>query len=315
VNEGRLDGVYLALLLLAVIASFEAVLPLPQAFQYLDSSLEAAGRLFEIVDVAPAVVDPPSAQRVPTTSGLRVEALRFAYGPGQTPALDGISFDLPQGRQLAVVGPSGAGKSTLLGLLLRFWDYQEGQILMGGQELRTLEQEDVRRQTALVSQRTYLFNDTVGENLRLARPGASDAEIVHAAQQAQIHDFIESLPDGYDTWIGEQGLRLSGGQRQRLSIARALLKNAPILILDEPTANLDALTERQVMTALRSLMVGRTSLVVTHRLVGLESADEILVLQAGRIVERGRHQDLVQLGGLYRHMWDLQRQALVSEVA
>ena len=165
----------------------------------------------------------------------------------------------------------------------------------------------------MVSQHTYLFNATVRENLLLARPDATEAEIVRAAQQAQIHEFVESLPNGYDTWIGEQGLRLSGGQRQRLAIARAMLKDAPILILDEPTANLDALTERQVMAALRSLMAGRTSLLVTHRLVGLESADEILVLQAGRIVERGRHHELVQMGGLYRRMWDLQRQALVLD--
>ncbi len=313
VSDARLDGVYLALLIMAVISAFEAVLPLPLALQYLDNSLEAAGRLFEIVDVAPAVVDPPAPKSIPTRVDLSVADLRFAYAPGQPPALDGISFDLPQGRQLAVVGPSGAGKSTLLGLLLRFWDYHEGRILLAGQELRGMEQEAVRRLAAVVSQRTYLFNDTVRENLRLARPDATEAEIVQAAQQAQIHEFVASLPHGYDTWIGEQGLLLSGGQRQRLAIARAILKNAPILILDEPTANLDALTERQVMEALQSLMAGRTSLVVTHRLVGLDLADEILVLQAGRVVERGQHHDLIQMGGVYRHMWDLQRQALVLE--
>ena len=239
--------------------------------------------------------------------------LRFAYRPGQPPVLDGLSFDLSQGQQVAVVGPSGAGKSTLVGLLLRFWDYEEGHILLGGQELRLMGQEEVRRQLAVVSQRTYLFNDTVEANLRLARPDATESEIVHAMQEAQLHDFVESLPNGYDTWIGEQGLRLSGGQRQRLSIARALLKEAPILILDEPTANLDSLTERQVLAALRSLMVGRTSLMITHRLIGLELVDEILVLNAGRVAERGCHHELVQMGGLYGRMWDLQRQAAVFE--
>jgi thiol reductant ABC exporter CydC subunit len=310
VGEGRLDGIYLALLILAVMSSFEAVLPLPQAFQYLENSLEAARRLLQVVDAKPAASDPAASLPVPDKYSLHVEDLRFAYQAGEPPALDGIRFDLPQGGQLAVVGPSGAGKSTLIHLLLRFWDYQGGQILLGGQELRQYAQEQVRQLVAVVSQHTHLFNSTVRDNLLLARPEATDEELVRAARQAQIHDFIQSLPQGYDTWIGEQGLRLSGGQRQRLAIARAILKDAPILFLDEPTANLDALTERQILEALGSLMALRTSLVVTHRLVGLEAADEILVLRAGRVVERGRHADLVQMGGLYRRMWELQNQVL-----
>jgi ATP-binding cassette subfamily C protein CydC len=313
ISSGELDGLYLALLVMAVISSFEAVLPLPQAFQYLDNSLEAAQRLFDIVDAEPAVVDPQTLVSAPPEYGLEVEGIWFAYDLGESPALDGVSFVVPQGGQLAIVGPSGAGKSTLTSLLLRFWDYQKGSIRLAGQELRDYCQEDVRRLIAVVSQSTHLFNGTVRSNLRLARPEASEAEMIQAAQQAQIHEFVHSLPDGYDTWIGEQGLRLSGGQRQRLAIARAILKDAPILILDEPTANLDALTEQAVLATLRSLMQGRTSLTISHRLVGLEAADEILVLRAGRIVERGTHHDLVQLDGFYRRMWDLQRQALVLE--
>jgi ATP-binding cassette subfamily C protein CydC len=224
--------------------------------------------------------------------------------------LDGISFSLPQGGSLAVVGPSGAGKSTLAHLLLRFWDYEEGQITLGGHALRAYRGEDVRHTIGVVSQHTHLFNATVRDNLLLARPEASQADLERAARAAQIHDFVGSLPEGYDTWIGEGGLKLSGGQRQRLAIARALLKDAPILILDEPTANLDSLTERAVMESLQALMAGRTALIFTHRLVGLEAVDEILVLRAGRVVERGPHHDLMGMGGFYRRMWDLQRQTL-----
>jgi thiol reductant ABC exporter CydC subunit len=310
VRAGRVDGVYLALLAVAVISSFEAVLPLPQAFQYLDHSLEAARRLFEIVDAEPVAVDPPRPAPVPAQLDLRFEGLRVAYEPGGPRALDGIDLALPQGGRLAVVGPSGAGKSTLIHVLLRFWDYEQGHITLGGRELREYRQDDLRRLIAVVSQQTHLFNATVRENLLLARPDASEAEIRRAAAQAGVDDLVAGLPDGYDTWIGEQGLRLSGGERQRLAIARAILKDAPILLLDEPTANLDPLTERRVLAELQALMAGRTTLLVTHRLAGLEVMDEILVLRQGRVAERGGHQDLLQRGGFYRRMWDLQHQVL-----
>jgi ABC-type multidrug transport system fused ATPase/permease subunit len=242
-----------------------------------------------------------------------VQHLHFAYGPDATPALNDISFDLQPGGLVAVVGPSGAGKSTLLRLLVRFWEYTEGRILLDGQDIRAHRAEDVRRRIAVVSQHTHLFNGSIRENLLLARPAALEGELHQAAEQAQLHEFVQSLPQGYDTWIGEQGLRLSSGQRQRLAIARAILKDAPILLLDEPTANLDTLTEQDLVTALLPLVAGRTVLLISHRLVGLvESADEILVLRSGRIVERGRHQDLVQMGGLYRRMWDLQNQILAD---
>ncbi len=313
VNAAQIQGVNLAVLVLATMASFEAVVPLPLAAQYLDSTLESARRLFEIVDT-PVLVH---AGRERTRTGdqgaacdLRLEHLGFRYGSDEQFALRDISFGLPQGKRLAIVGPSGAGKSTLVNLLLRFWDYQDGRIELGGRDLREYNPDQVRRMMGVVSQNTYLFNATVRDNLLLAKPDATQAELEQAAQRAQIHPFIQSLPEGYDTWIGEQGLRLSGGERQRLAIARALLKDAPILIMDEAAANLDPVTEREVMQSVRELMRGRTTLIITHRLVGLEDADEILVFQSGRLVERGRHAGLVEANGVYRQMWDLQNQVL-----
>jgi thiol reductant ABC exporter CydC subunit len=316
VRAGRLDGVYLALLVMATLASFEAVLPLPQAFHYLEGCLEAARRLFEIVDAEPAVDAAPAGAPFPRLApspaavDLQVEGLRFAYEPASPPALDGIDFSLPRGGWLAVVGPSGAGKSTLIHLLLRFYDPQAGRILLAGHDLQAIRQDDLRRLVAVVSQRTHLFNDTVRHNLLLARPGATEEEMVRAARLAQIDDFVRSLPQGYDTWIGELGHRLSGGQRQRLAIARAVLKDAPLLLLDEPIANLDALTARQLMAQLQTLSAGRTTLLATHRLEGLQGAGEILVLRAGRVVERGDHAGLLARQGLYRRMWDLEHQVL-----
>jgi len=308
VNRGELDGVFLAVIALSVIAAFEAVTPLPETFTNLEGSLTAANRLFQVVDTEPPVVDPPAPSPEPQSYGLEVRNLRFSYRPDDTPALDGITFSLPEGGRLAIVGSSGAGKSTLVNLLLRFWNYRAGEILLGGHELRRYRADDVRRMVSVVSQHTHLFNATIAENLRLSRPDATDAELIAAAEQAQIHTFIQSLPQGYNTFIGEQGLRLSGGERQRLAIARALLKDAPILILDEATSNLDPLVERDIMATIHRLMTGRTTLMITHRLVGLDAMDEILVLSRGKIAERGTHATLLAANGIYRNLWDLQHQ-------
>ncbi len=314
-SSGSITGVDLAVIALAALSSFEAVQPLPLAAQYLENNIEAARRLFEVVDEKPEVVDPPNPLPLPEKHDISVSGLRFAYPNANRLALDGVDFHVRDGGRLAVVGPSGAGKSTLVHLLLRFWEFHEGRIEIGGGDIRSYRQDDVRKMIGVVSQNTYLFNATVRENLLLARPNASEEEIFEAARRAQIHDFILSLPKGYDTWIGEQGVGLSGGERQRLAIARALLKDAPILILDEATANLDAVTERKVLDAIRELMEGRTTLMITHRLVGMESMDEIIVLSHGKVAERGTHKELLRSGGLYRRMWELQNQVLPAEIS
>ncbi len=241
---------------------------------------------------------------------LHIHDLSFRYQADEPLALDHVGIKVKTGQRVAIVGASGAGKSTLINLLLRFWDYDKGSITLNGVELRDCDPNDVRSQFGVVSQTTHLFNATIRQNLLLARADATEAEMIQAAQQAQLHDFIQTLPLGYDTPIGEQGLRLSGGERQRLAIARALLKNAPIVIFDEATANLDPITEREVWQALQALMADRAVLIVTHRLIGLDEADEIIMLDHGRIAERGHHAALLDRTGMYYRLWQRQRQSL-----
>jgi ATP-binding cassette subfamily C protein CydC len=320
VNAGTLAGPLLASLTLLTLASFEAVMPLPLAAQMWNSAREAARRLFEVVDTKPEVSDQLSvtsnqlagiSHQLPITIyDLRFTDLSFAYPNQTTPALQHVTFDLQPLTSLAIVGPSGAGKSTLANLILRFWEYSSGEITLGGESLHGLDQDEVRARIGLVSQNAYFFNTSVYENLRFARRRVTKEEIESAAKSAQIHDFIMGLPKGYDTLIGEQGTRLSGGERQRLAVARVLIKDAPILILDEPTANLDALTEKQILETLFALMKRKTSLLITHRLIGLENVDEILVMNRGQIVERGVQSELMKANGLYRRLWDLQNRIL-----
>ncbi len=328
VTAGMLSGVSLAVLALVALAGFEGVLPLPQAAQALRTSLAAARRLFELVREPshdlPAVTDHPAASRhlpedtasrsfqpdLATAPAIRTEHLTMFYTPDDPPALADVSFAVPAGGRVAVVGSSGAGKSSLAAVLLRLWDYQGGRVWLHDRELQTLSPEWVRRQIAAVTQHTHLFNMTIRDNLLLARPEATQAELEQAARLAQIHDFISSLPDGYDTWIGEQGLQLSGGERQRLAIARALLKDAPALILDEPTANLDPTTAHALLNALAAHTAGKTTILITHRLEHLRGDDQVLFLDRGRLVATGSHADLLAREPLYQRLWQHQHDRL-----
>jgi ATP-binding cassette subfamily C protein CydC len=313
VTAGNIKGVMLGTFALMTLASFEAVTPLPLAAQMWNASREAARRLFEVVDAEPAVTDDIRYSNVDIrASDIEFSNLSFAYPTQWKPALQDVSFALSEGKFIAIVGPSGAGKSTIANLLLRFWDYEDGDIALGGASLKTLEQDEVRKRIALVSQNSYFFNTSIRENLRMARRGVTSEQMEDAARAVHIHEFVMKLPQRYDTLIGEQGLRLSGGERQRLAIARALLKDAPILIFDEPTANLDPLTEKEVLATLFETMRRKTCLLITHRLIGLENVDEILVMNEGKIVERGRHEDLLVKSGVYRRLWDLQNQILAE---
>ncbi|TMB88891.1 MAG: thiol reductant ABC exporter subunit CydC [Chloroflexi bacterium] len=308
-----INGVYLAFLALVILASFEAVQPLAQAIQFLGHSLAAAERLFGVIDVAPQVLESAAPLPVPGGRTLEFDDVYFAYHPGEGEVLERIAFVVHPGSRVAVVGPSGSGKSTLFRLALRFWDPTRGTIRLDGQDIRKYALSDLRSVIGTVAQDTHLFNGTIRDNLLLARPVASDSEMEQVLEQVQLSEFINQLPNGLETWVGEQGLRLSGGERQRLAIARALLKNAPLLILDEATANLDSLTECALLDALDVLMRGRTTLMITHRLIAMDRMDEILVLDSGRVCERGTHSQLLAADSLYRRMFDVQNGMLALE--
>ncbi|HEY3991536.1 MAG TPA: thiol reductant ABC exporter subunit CydC [Ktedonobacteraceae bacterium] len=310
VHSGQLNGVYLAFIALAALSSFEAVQPLASAAQRLGGCLEAVRRLKSVVDAPPATCDPARYAPMPSRYNLEVSNLSFRYLPESPPVLDKLSFSLPQGHCIALVGPSGAGKSTLIHLLTRFWDYEQGKITLGEQELHTLRQQDLLHRMGVVEQQTHLFNLTVRENLLLARPDASQGALEQATQRAMIHKFIQSLPQGYDTLIGEQGFKLSGGERQRLALARLFLQDAPLFILDEPTAHLDPLTEQALLHTLLSTKPDHTILLITHRLIMLEMADEIVFMDHGQVRERGTHRELMQARGLYWKHCLLQHQLL-----
>jgi len=312
VSGGEVRGVYLAFVALVVLGSFEAVQPLGTAFQFLGRSLRAGERLFEIVEAEPEVKDPAKPLPVPQNHRLEFDGVGFRYQDEDRFMLEDVSFTLEPGRRIAIVGPSGAGKSTLAGLVLRFWDPIEGAISIGGCDVHGYAQDDVRALIGVVSQDTHVFNDTLRANVLLARPEATDDELGTALARTQLDGLVQRLPRGLETQLGEQGLRLSGGERQRLSVARALLKESPLLLLDEPTANLDPATERELLDAVYDSTPDRSTLVITHRLVRMERMDEILVLESGRIVERGTHPELETSHGTYRRMLDIQREILAA---
>lgn len=265
--------------------------------------------MFALLQVPAEISDKPNASDLEVAGGaLEFDEVSFHYDPDR-PILDRISFRVPAGRTLAIVGPSGAGKSTVARILFRFYDISGGVVRIDGQDIRDVRQSSLRAAIGMVPQDTVLFNDTIRYNIRYGRPEANDAEVEEAASLAQISTFIDSLPQGYDTRVGERGLKLSGGEKQRVAIARTILKNPPILVLDEATSALDTHTEREIQAALRSISKDRTTLIIAHRLSTVVDADEILVLDRGRVVERGRHAELLALGGVYASMWNRQRES------
>ncbi|MBB3453825.1 ATP-binding cassette subfamily B protein [Rhizobium sp. BK313] len=269
--------------------------------------------MFDLLEVKPEVIDASDAKELVIGQGaISFKDVHFAYDAAR-PILKGISFEVPAGKTVAVVGPSGAGKSTLSRLLYRFYDVQSGTITIDGQDLRTVTQKSLRKVIGMVPQDTVLFNDTIAYNIRYGRPGASEAEVTTAAEIAQIGDFIRHLPEGFETKVGERGLKLSGGEKQRVAIARTILKAPPVLILDEATSALDTTTEREIQAALDVVSKNRTTLVIAHRLSTVIGADEIIVLKSGEIAERGTHAALLEQNGLYASMWNRQREATQAE--
>ena len=268
-------------------------------------------QMFALLRVEQEVRDKPGAVALTANLGagpageVRFENVRFGYRPDRE-ILKGVDFVIPAGQRLAIVGPTGAGKSTISRLLFRFYDVTGGRVLIDGQDVRDVGQDSVRAAIGVVPQDTVLFNDTIGYNIGYGRPGASQAEIEQAAKRAQVHDFVLALPDGYDTRVGERGLKLSGGEKQRVAIARTILKDPRILILDEATSALDTRTEQDIQTALRAVASHRTTLVIAHRLSTVVDADEIVVLRDGMVAERGTHASLLAIGGLYASMWAMQ---------
>ncbi|WP_041796060.1 ABC transporter ATP-binding protein [Pararhodospirillum photometricum] len=279
----------------------DALLPLMWMSEFIRKARAGALRVHDLASISP--LPEPTQPQKPRDASITFERVSFTYPGRRTPALDDVSFTVAPGSVVAVVGPSGAGKSTLARLIPRFWDVDAGQIRVGGVDVRDCASDDLMAQVAFVFQETFLFNTTLLENIRLGRPDASLDDVKAAARAAQIHDLIESLPQGYDTPVGDRGARLSGGQRQRLTIARALLRDAPILVLDEATAFADAENEALLVQALATLMRGRTVLIIAHRLSTIRDADQILVFDQGRLSEQGRHAELLAHNGLYARLW------------
>jgi subfamily B ATP-binding cassette protein MsbA len=290
----------------ALLLAYQPMKTLANLTANLQEGLAAAQRIFAVLDIEPEIRDAPGAMPLVVNGGeIRFEAVRFTY-PNGGAALNGAELVVPAGKTVALVGASGAGKSTVLNLIPRFYDTAGGRVLIDGTDVRRVTLASLRGAIALVSQEVSLFDDTVRGNIAYGRFGASEDEIVAAAKAAAADEFIRSLPQGYDTMVGEQGVKLSGGQRQRVAIARAMLKNAPILLLDEATSALDTESERQVQAALKVLMRGRTTLVIAHRLSTVVDADLIYVIDAGRIVESGTHAELLARGGTYQRLYALQ---------
>jgi ABC-type transport system involved in Fe-S cluster assembly fused permease/ATPase subunit len=303
VAAGRMSVGALVMVQVYMLQVFGNMLGLGQVYSDARQGFVDLGQLQAVLETPPALADAPSAPAL-AVSGARVvfDDVVFGYDPAR-PILRGVSFEIPPGRTLAIVGASGAGKTTCAHLLLRAYDPQSGAVRIDGQALRDVTGDSVRAAIGLVAQDTQLLDESLGYNIRYGRPEASDAEVVEAARAAALDGFIADLPDGYETRIGERGLKLSGGERQRIAIARLILKGPPIFLFDEATSSLDSLTERAIQAELLALSRGRTRLIIAHRLATIVDADEIIVLDAGRVVERGDHAALRSAGGPYAALW------------
>ncbi len=308
VMRGEMDSAEFLSFVVAMGMMYNPVKKLIGVYNVIQRCAGASERVFEIIDAEPEIVEATDPVSLERARG-EVEFRNVSFSYGKEPVLSDISVTARQGEVVALVGPSGAGKTTMASLILRFYDVTSGELLIDGVDIRKLRYADLLRQIALVDQETMLFNDTIANNIRYGKPDASDAEVEAAARAAFAHNFITEMPEGYATNIGDRGVRLSGGQRQRICIARAIMKNAPILILDEATSALDTESEQMVQKALNNLMTNRTTFVIAHRLSTILHADKITVLENGRIVETGRHDALLARGGVYKKLYDMQFQS------
>ena len=279
---------------------------LVELIEMMQKGLAGFRRFLDVMETDPEIVDAPDARPLTNVKGrVCYEDVSFHYSDDNTPVLSHVSFEIPAGKSVALVGPSGSGKTTICSLLPRFYDVTGGKVTIDGKDVRTLSLKSLRSQIGMVQQDVYLFSGTIRDNIAYGKPGASMDEIIEAAKRANIHDFIEELPDGYETFVGERGARLSGGQKQRISIARVFLKNPPILILDEATSALDNESERWIQQSLEELSKDRTTITIAHRLSTIRNADEIIVITEDGIAERGTHESLLAKNGIYAHYYNM----------
>jgi ATP-binding cassette subfamily C protein CydC len=297
-----LNGANLALIMLAILATFEAILPLPAAYQYLGRTRSAGQRLLEIVDMQPQVMYPDTSVTLCAQPGVTFGNVSFRYSESAPWALKDVSLQIPGGRRVAVIGETGSGKSTLIHLLVRFWDPDSGHIRLAGEDIRNLSEAELRRSISVVSQQPHMFNASLRDNLQIARPGADDDDLWAALESAQLKEFVKSLPEGLDTWVGEAAKLLSGGQAHRVALARAMLHDARLWVLDEPTEGLDTITEKSLMQAVERETRDRTLLLITHRLVDLHWMDHIFMLEKGRVAAQGTHAQLLESNQRYAEL-------------